>query len=200
MSTRIAPDTPPIANRTSCLGRLSDGELIIRVARRDHDAFAALYRRFSRRVQGLALRRIGDRQRAEEVTQETFAAVWRSAATYRPDRGPGAPWLYAIARNAVANLGRVRITPTSESIDVPSGEPEAHQQAEAEWLQTRVHRALAELPDNHRVVIELAYWRGLSQSEIALQLEVPLGTVKTRTRSALRKLAELLDDEELASF
>jgi len=178
-------------------GRASDAELIQRIARGDHDAFAALYRRFARGVLGLALRRLGDRQRAEDVTQETFAAIWRSAGTYRPGRGPVAPWLYAIARNAVVNSTRARIDPASEGVDLVSDEPSPYEQVEGGWVSWRVHQALQELPENHRKVIELAYWSGLSQSEIAVQLNVPLGTVKTRTRSALARLAELLDQSEL---
>src|SRR3989475_8403862 len=89
----------------------SDGELIQRVAGRDANAFEALYRRYARPVFGLALRRLGDRMRAEDAVQETFAAIWRSARTYRPERGPGAPWLYAVARNAILDRGRNRSEP-----------------------------------------------------------------------------------------
>jgi RNA polymerase sigma-70 factor (ECF subfamily) len=177
----------------------TDGELIQQIAAGDHDAFAVLYRRFARPVFGLALRRIGDRQRAEDVAQETFAAVWRFAATYRPERGPAAPWLYAVARNAVVNKTRERIEPVSDVVDLSSDEPGLHEQAESDWVSRRIRRALAELPENQRVLIELAYWNGLSQSEIATRLNVPLGTVKTRTRSALARLTELLDQDELVS-
>src|SRR3954469_24243004 len=83
-----------------------DGELIQRVGRGDAGAFEVLYRRFARPVFGLALRRLGDRMRAEDAVQETFAAIWRSARTYRSDRGPGAPWLYAVARNAIVDRAR----------------------------------------------------------------------------------------------
>src|SRR5437763_13906975 len=79
---------------------ISDGDLIRRIARRDANAFAALYRRYARPVFGLALRRLGDRMNAADAAQETFAATSPSARTYNPDRGAGAPWLYAVARNA----------------------------------------------------------------------------------------------------
>src|SRR5881392_1071064 len=81
----------------------SDGELLHRIAAGDREAFDVLYRRFVRPVFALALRRLGDRGRAEDATQETFASVWRSAASYRPERGAGAPWLYAVARNAIVD-------------------------------------------------------------------------------------------------
>src|SRR4051795_10304389 len=90
---------------------VSDGDLIRRVARRDANAFEALYRRYSRSVFGLALRRLGDRMSAEDAVQETFAAIWRSARTYKPDRGAGAPWLYAVARNAIVDRSRGRPEP-----------------------------------------------------------------------------------------
>jgi RNA polymerase sigma-70 factor (ECF subfamily) len=175
---------------------VSDGELLRRVGDGDGGAFEALYRRYARPVFGLALRRLGDRGRAEEAVQETFASVWRSARTYRPDRGPGAPWLYAVARNAIVDGARARVEPvTAESEDEPSGDVGPAERAEQSWTSWRVHRALEELPDSERIVLELAYWRGLSQSEIAERLRIPLGTVKTRTRSGLRRLAELLDGE-----
>src|SRR5258708_566595 len=86
----------------------SDGELIQRAATGDHSAFEDLYHRYARPVFGLALRRLGDRGRAEDPVQETFASIWRSAASYRPERGPGAPWLYAVARNAIVDRARSR--------------------------------------------------------------------------------------------
>jgi len=130
----------------SSIESLGDGELILRVAEHDGLAFAALYRRFARPVLGLAFRRLGDRQRAEDVTQETFAAIWRSAGTYRPERGPGAPWLYAVARNAIVNQSRARIEPVAEAIDVPADEPGPLDHAESEWVGRRLRRALQELP------------------------------------------------------
>ena len=81
----------------------SDDELIQRAATGDRSAFEDLYRRYARPVFGLALRRLGDRGRAEDAVQETFASIWRSAGSYKPDRGPGAPWLYAVARNAIVD-------------------------------------------------------------------------------------------------
>jgi RNA polymerase sigma-70 factor (ECF subfamily) len=173
---------------------VSDGELITRVGSGDRRAFETLYRRYARPVFGLALRRLGDRGRAEDAVQETFASVWRAARSYQPERGPGAPWLYAVARNAIVDNGRVRREPPIETADEPSDEETPADRAESGWVAWRVHRCLAELPDNERIVIELAYWGGRSQSEIADLLSVPLGTVKTRTRTGLARLADMLED------
>jgi RNA polymerase sigma-70 factor (ECF subfamily) len=177
------------------LGRLTDGDLIRRVARRDASAFEALYHRFARPVFGLALRRLGDRMRAEDAVQETFAAVWRSARTYKPDRGAGAPWLYAVARNAIVDRSRSRSEPPGEVPDIASTELGPDERAEASYVSWRVHRALESLSPNERDVIELAYYGGLSQSEVADFLGIPLGTVKTRTRAGLGRLADLLEGE-----
>src|SRR5207249_1892461 len=153
---------------------------------------ALLHRRYARPVLVLALRRLGDRGRAEDAVQETFASIWRSARSYKPERGPGSPWLYAVARNAISDRGRARHEPPTEAPDEPSLEAGPPEQAEAGWLAWRVHRALEELPERERVVLELAYWSELSQSEIAESVGIPLGTVKTRTRSGLARLADLL--------
>ena len=177
--------------------RSTDGQLLSRIARGDRAAFEALYHRYARTVFGLALRRLGDRDRAEEAVQETFTAVWRSARSYRPDRGPGAPWLYAVARNAIVDRFRSRGEPVAEIPDAPSQDAGPEQAAEAGWVAWRVHRALEELPPAEREVLELAYWSGLSQSEVAGFLNIPLGTVKTRTRSALFRLSDVLESEEL---
>jgi RNA polymerase sigma-70 factor (ECF subfamily) len=171
-----------------------DGELLQRIADGNREAFDVLYRRYVRPVFALALRRLGDRGRAEDATQETFASVWRSASSYRPDRGPGAPWLYAVARNAIVDRTRARSEPPMEAPDTASTELGPSEEAERSWLSWRVHRALEELPAHERPLLELAYWSGLSQSEIADFLNIPLGTVKTRTRSALGRLADALEE------
>src|SRR4051794_10646749 len=187
---RAVPSQPvPLPPETS------DAELLTRVADRDREAFELLYNRYVRSVFGLALRRLRDRQRAEDAVQETFAAVWRSAASYRPERGPAAPWLYAVARNAIVDRFRAKAEPAGEGPEIVSAEPGPADRAEASFVSWRVHRALEELPPREREVIELAYWSGLSQSEIAEYLHIPLGTVKTRTRSALTRLADVLEGE-----
>ena len=175
----------------------TDEDLLARVADGDRDAFGDLYKRYARPVLGLALRRLGDRGRAEDATQEAFASIWRAARTYRRDRGPVSPLLYAVARNAIADRGRAsaRLEPPAEPVDTPSEAPGPSDQAEQSWVAWRVHRALETLPESERTVLELAYWRGLSQSEISKFLDIPLGTIKTRTRSALARLADLLEEE-----
>jgi len=175
--------------------RVSDGELLERVAGGDAGAFEVLYRRYARAMFGLALRRLGDRSRAEEAVQETFAAIWRSAASYDSERGPGAPWLYAVARHAIVDRSRARVEATADAPDHPTAEPGPQERAEASFVAWRLHSALEELPERERTVLELAYWGGLSQSEVAEFLNMPLGTVKTRTRSALSRLADLVDED-----
>jgi RNA polymerase sigma-70 factor (ECF subfamily) len=182
LAIRVGSFRAPLAIRERVDGsEPSDDQLIERVADGDRRAFDELHRRYARPVLGLALRRLGDRGRAEDASQEAFIAIWRSARTYDSSRGSGAPWLYAVARNAITDGLRRRPTPVAE--------------LEASWTAWRVHRALEVLPDHERPVIELAYWRGLSQSEVAERLGIPLGTVKTRTRSALARLADALEGE-----
>ena len=173
----------------------SDGELIQRAAGGDRGAFEDLYRRYARPVFGFALRRLGDRGRAEDAVQETFASVWRSAGSYKPERGPGAPWIYAVARNAIVDRARARSDTPAEIPETADDGLGPAERAEQSWVAWRVHRALEELPEREHEVIALAYWSGLSQSEVAEYLGIPIGTVKTRTRSALARLAEVLGDE-----
>src|SRR4029450_13724328 len=202
-------------------GRATDGDLLRRIADGDDGAFDILYHRFARPLYGLALRMLRDRSRAEDAVQETFASIWRSAASYRPERGPGAPWLYAVARNAIVDRARTRggdlrrdargggaargppvararargeatFADPREAVSPDAGPDERAQSSYTSW---RVHRAVGDLPDHEREVLELAYWGGLSQSEGAQFLDIPLGTVKTRTRSGLARLADLLEGE-----
>ncbi len=174
---------------------MSDGELVVAIAEKSHEAFEELHERYHRALLGLAITRLRDRGRAEDAVQDMFASIWRSAATYRPERGPGTSWVYAIARNAIISRWRKRPEPAAEPIDERSLEPGPAERAEQSWRSFCVHRALATLPEEHRQLVELAYWGELSQSEIAERVELPLGTVKTRTRAALRRLAEALRED-----
>ncbi|MEP6893132.1 MAG: sigma-70 family RNA polymerase sigma factor, partial [Gaiellaceae bacterium] len=181
------PTSLPLAAATDSIpdvdgATLTDGDLLGRIGIGDSEAFEELYRRYARAVLALALRRIGDRGRAEDATQEVFAAVWRSARSYNPSRGAGSSWLFAIARNAIVDSFRKRPEPIAEPPDLPSTEAGPAEQTEAGWVSWRIHRALETVPEHERNLIELAYWSGLSQSEIAAFLNLPLGTVKTRTR------------------
>ena len=173
----------------------SDSELIQRTGAGDRIAYEKLYRRYARTVFGLALRRLGDRGKAEDAVQETFASIWRSARTYKPDRGPGAQWVYGVARNAIVDRSRARSEPPTEVPEERSLDASPDELAEQSWTSWRVHRALEELPEREREVIALAYWSDLSQSEVAAKLGIPLGTVKTRTRAALQHLADILGGE-----
>ena len=176
----------------------SDAELLARVGEHDREAFELLYGRYVRPVFSLALRRLGDRGHAEDAVQEAFAAIWRSASTYRPERGAAGGWLYTVARNAIVDrLRRNGPAVDAELPELAAVEPGPAQRAEDSYVSWRVHRALEELQPREREVIELAYWSGMSQSEVADYLGLPLGTVKTRTRSGLAKLAAVLEGEEL---
>jgi RNA polymerase sigma-70 factor, ECF subfamily len=159
----------------------SDGELLRRLAERDAAAFEILYRRYARPVYGLALRWLRDREAAEDATQRAFTAIWRSAVTYVPERDGGARWLFTVARNTIVDPR-------------PELDPPPEPGTEDEWLAFRVHAALAELPEPERVALELAYWGGGSQSEIAGVLGLAPGIVGIRTRSALARLAMRLED------
>jgi RNA polymerase sigma-70 factor, ECF subfamily len=191
----------PSRTRTATIDRVSDeeasdGALIERVAAGERDAFEELYARFARPVLGLALRRLGDRGRAEDSVQEVFASVWRSASSYDRARGPGGAWLYTIARNAIVDAQRRRVAPTvADPPEIAATAPGPDEEAETSWNAWRVHRALETLPEHERSVIDLAYFSGLSQSEVATFLQIPLGTVKTRTRSGLARLADALEGE-----
>ena len=151
------------------------------------------------RTAGLRARaaRLRDRGQAEDVAQETFASVWRAAGSYRPERGPGARLaVRGRPKRVVDRDPRERARQPSRPSETGS-EAGPEDAAQTDWLAWRVHRAFTELPETERNVLELAYWGGLSQSEIADFLGIPLGTVKTRTRSGLARMADLLEGEEL---
>ena len=176
---------------------MSDEDLLERVAReRDQSSFEVLYQRYGRAIYSLVSRILRDRHTGEDVAQEAFAAVWRAAAGYHRGRGSAAGWMFAIARNAAIDASRARVPlVVGELPDRPDPAPLPDAQAISDMEAFRVHVAVDSLPDREREVIELAYFSGLAQSEIAQQLELPLGTVKTRTRSALQRMAPMLREE-----
>ena len=179
----------------------SDEDLLELVAqRRDGDAFEVLYHRYSRAVYGVVRRVVGDRGRSEDVVQEAFASVWRAAASYRRDRGSASAWLFAISRNAASDALRARAPALlADPPDQADPAPGPDDRTAAALESFTVHAAVDSLPEREREVIELAYFDGLSQSEVAARLSLPLGTVKTRTRSGLARLAERLADQRVVS-
>ncbi|WP_181905854.1 ECF RNA polymerase sigma factor SigK [Microbacterium bovistercoris] len=169
------------------------GDLILRVARGDRNAFAELYGMLSPRAFGLILRILVDRAQSEEVLQEVFLEVWQSASRFTPKRGQGRSWLLTIAhrraidrvRSAQAGSDRDRRAGLRDLASAPASVDE---QVELKVESERIGGALRRLPDAQREVITLAYYGGYSQSEIAVLTGSPLGTVKTRMRDGLTRL------------
>ena len=180
-------------------GASSDEDLLELVAReRDSAAFEELYRRYSRAIYGVVRKMLGDHARSEDVVQEAFANVWRAAGGYRRERGVATGWLFAIARNAAADALRARtVQPGGDPPDVADPEPLPDERAGAAQEAFRLHSTVDSLPDREREVIAMAYFEGLSQSEVAERLDIPLGTVKTRTRSGLSRLAQRLKSDKV---
>jgi RNA polymerase sigma-70 factor (ECF subfamily) len=177
------------------VGAESPEQLLARVGGGDAVAFGELWTRLGRPVLALAMRELGERPAAEDATQETFATVWRAAGTFDPERGTALAWIFTIARNAARDIARRRRIPpvpdAPEVEDASAGPDEHALRSEDRYM---VQAALAGLSAKNREVIELAYYEGLSQTEIAARIAVPLGTVKTRTRNALAKLAGTLTE------
>jgi len=174
-----------------------DGRWLARVGQGDAEALGALYDRHGRVVFGLLYRMLGSPEAAEEVAQDAFHAVWRRARTYRADRGSVRTWLLAIARNAAIDWRRTkgkrvaRDAAIDEALLLPD-EERVEERVMATLSAERVRAAVASLPREQRDVLVLAFWSGLTQSEIAARSAIPLGTVKTRVRLGMAKLRERL--------
>lgn len=176
----------------------ADEDLIVRVRRREEAALGAIYDRYGRLVYSIALRITGDRELAEEVVQDTFQAVWQSAASFQPGASLVA-WLIGIARHRAIDATRsrrFRARAREEVLDDTRVGARADGAAEALVLRETVRRALDDLPAAQRQTIALAYYGGLSCTEIAARLGDPLGTVKSRLRGGMLRLRELLGSED----
>jgi len=187
---------PPASSRST-----EGAALIARIAAGDRDAFGRFYDAFAALVFGLIRRILRDQQAAEEVLQDVFWQIWREAPHYDPDRGSPEAWLLMRARTrAIDKLRSIRrrektfVTPVDEAIARP-GERAADSAGMVAEDRRTLDAALAELPPAQRRVIELAFFEGLTQSEIAARLGEPLGTVKTRARLGLERLRGVLNEE-----
>lgn len=192
-----------VHDSTGEAGALSDEALMARVARGDDRALAALYDRYSRTVYGLSLRILTSAEQAEDIVQETFWRVWNRSATFQSSNGQFAAWLFGIARNlCIDELRRRQARPATGKggdelllLSIPDAQPDVEDLTWEAERRRLIVAALADLPADQRQVVELAYFGGLSQREIADQLSSPLGTVKTRIRLALQKLKGVLQHQ-----
>jgi RNA polymerase sigma-70 factor (ECF subfamily) len=183
--------------------RARDRELLARVARGDVTALRSIYEQHATRAITIAYRILRNREEAEDVVQETFLEVWRRSAQFDPGRGGAVAWVVTIARSrAIDRLrarniaGRTIASAADETVGLlPVSPPSPAVETQRKRDERRVAAALSTLPPAQRRTIELAYFEGLSQSEIAARTASPLGTVKMRVKLAMAKLAELLGDE-----
>ncbi len=170
-----------------------DAALLRRVAEGDHGAaLGELYDRYGRRLYAFGVRLLGDRQLAEELVQETFLRSWRGAARFDAGRGSARGWLFTIARNVATDLHhrRTRDAPGGDVADLGALDG----RLDDVLLEVTVREALDTLSAPHREVLELAYRQGLAQPEVARALDLPLGTVKSRTFHALRAMRGALQE------
>jgi RNA polymerase sigma-70 factor (ECF subfamily) len=184
----------------------SDGDLARRIAGGDEAAFMTAYDAHAPMLYGAIARLLSDREAAAEIVQETYLTLWQRAAQYRPEAGSLRTWLMRIARNRAldrlrAEARRPRLVPVPEAVG-PGGGSTADVLVEIDdgpgpglerrWTQAVVRTAVAGMPADERSVLVLAYDEGLSQSQIATRLALPVGTVKSRTRRAMARLRETL--------
>jgi RNA polymerase sigma-70 factor (ECF subfamily) len=178
------------------LAHLSDEAIVALAARGEEAALAELYDRFGRVAYGLALRIVRDPALAEDAVQEAFLTVWRSAARFSPERAKASTWILTFVHRRAVDLvrreerRRAEPLPDEEAASAPATE-------EVAWLRLereRVQAALRALPDQQRETLELAYYGGFTQSELADRLGQPLGTIKSRMFAGLGRLRELLEE------
>ena len=168
----------------------AEAELVARFVSGDPEAVRDLYHRYSRPMYAVALRSLGDRGLAEEAVQQSFLQAWQASSRFDPDRDV-APWLFTITKRVAVDLFRRerrhgRQGPLDDQLaELPPG-------LEAAWITWEVRRALDTMPREERAVLEATHFMGLTHEEAAIRLGIPVGTVKSRSHRAHRRLAELL--------
>lgn len=207
VSVRINSENSLLSARNSTtVEKLSDEALAAQVVQGDSAALETLYDRHASTVLGILVKVIGDHAAAEDALQETFWRVWKSASTFVSERGSFTSWLFRIARNLAIDVHRrtnVRPQALTNADDAelfldqtPDPDINIPEQAQIEFRNRQVRRALASLPSVQRQVIELAYFYGMTRQKIAEATGEALGTIHTRARLGLQKLREELDREE----
>jgi RNA polymerase sigma-70 factor (ECF subfamily) len=178
--------------------RAEDAALLARIVDRDERAVEELYTRYSRPLYSLAYQVTGAERFAQDVVQEVFVALWKDAARFDPSRGAVAPWLFSLARHKAIDLVRREANVRKRTADIDLEFHEADDDVDHEtWLRIRrerVHQAIEELTPAQREALELAFFHGLTHVEVSERLGIPLGTAKTRIRSALLRLRDILGD------
>jgi len=182
---------------------LADEDLMSLMEGGDEEAFAALYDRHSRAAYSLSYRMMGDRQAAEDLTQDAFLKVWRSAGGYRSERGSVRTWILSIAHNRgidqLRSLASRRRTQDRVEQSAPRSQPsEAFAETWRNRQREQIREALSTLPEEQLKILELAYFSGYTHVEISNLMDLPLGTVKGRMRLGLKKIREYFDQENVA--
>ena len=178
------------------LAHLSDEALVALAARSEQSALAELYDRYGRTAYGLALRVVRDQALAEDAVQDAFLTIWRTASRFVPERGKAGTWILTLVHRRAVDTVRREQRRRADSLD-PATEPSVEGVEEDAWLRLqreRVQAALRRLPDAQREALELAYYGGFSQSELAERLGQPLGTIKSRMFTGLSRLREQLGE------
>ena len=186
--------SPPVRRRDRA--HLSDEALVALVARGDETALAELYDRIGGTAYRLAYRVLRDEALAEDAVQEAFLGLWRGAGSFVPERAQASTWVLTLVHRRAVDVVRREQRRRTEPLE-SAPEPRAASSEEDAWLRLdreRIQHALAQLPDQQRETIELAYYGGYTQSELAARLGQPLGTIKSRMFAGLSRLRELLDD------
>jgi RNA polymerase sigma factor (sigma-70 family) len=178
------------------LAHLSDEALVLLAARSEQSALAELYDRYGRPAYGLALRVLRDDTLAEDAVQEAFMSLWRTASRFVPERGTASTWILTLVHRKAVDIVRREQRRRTDALVEEAGVHAGAADEEA-WLRLqreRVQNALRQLPDQQREAIELAYYGGFTQSELAERLGQPLGTIKSRMFAGLARLRELLEE------
>jgi RNA polymerase sigma factor (sigma-70 family) len=181
------------------LAHLSDEALVALAARSEQSALAELYDRYGRPAYGLALRVLRDDALAEDAVQDAFLALWRTAARFVPERGKASTWIFTLVHRRAVDLVRREERRRADTIEQTpeQGGGSVEEEALLRFQRERVQDALKKLPDQQREAIELAYYGGFTQSELAERLGQPLGTIKSRMFLGLARLRELLGEPGL---